>query len=81
MLGLAKLFVVLIIRTAVTAAGTPAYMAPELLQERPYNKSIDCYAFGIVLWEIFSRAVPFSGYEAADVKEAVVSGGRPKVKL
>lgn len=56
-------------------------MAPELLQERPYNKSIDCYAFGIVLWEIFSRAVPFSGYEAVDIREAVVSGGRPKVKL
>lgn len=27
-------------------------MAPELLQDRPFNKSVDVYAFGIVLWEV-----------------------------
>ena len=39
-------------RTTVTAAGTPAYMAPELLQGRPFNKAVDVYAFGILLWEV-----------------------------
>lgn len=39
-------------RTTVTAAGTPAYMAPELLQDCPFNKSVDVYAFGILLWEV-----------------------------
>lgn len=39
-------------RTSVTSAGTPAYMAPELLQERGFNKSVDVYAFGILLWEV-----------------------------
>ena len=41
-------------RTSLTSAGTPAYMAPELLQERPFNKSVDVYAFGILLWEVRS---------------------------
>ncbi|CAM9305926.1 unnamed protein product, partial [Laminaria digitata] len=68
-----------LVRTTVTTAGTPAYMAPELLQNRPFNKSIDVYAFGVLLWEVFSREIPFNGYEAADIREAVVGGGRPKV--
>jgi len=33
--------------TRVTAAGTPAYMAPELLAERPFSKSVDTYALAI----------------------------------
>ncbi|CAM9271886.1 unnamed protein product, partial [Sphacelaria rigidula] len=41
-----------LVRTTVTAAGTPAYMAPELLQGRPFNKTVDVYAFGILLWEV-----------------------------
>lgn len=43
---------VLSYRTTVTAAGTPAYMAPELLRNRPFNKSVDVYAFGVLLWEV-----------------------------
>ena len=27
-------------------------MAPELLEDRPFNKSVDVYAFGILLWEV-----------------------------
>lgn len=27
-------------------------MAPELLDGRPFNKSVDVYAFGIVLYEV-----------------------------
>eukprot|EP00903_Cladosiphon_okamuranus_P019661 g18074.t1 len=68
-----------LVRTTVTSAGTPAYMAPELLEDRPFSKSVDLYAFGILLWEIFSRDIPFAGFSAADVREAVVSGGRPRV--
>jgi len=38
-------------------AGTPSYMAPEMLNEKDlfYTKSIDIYSFGIVMYEIFSR--------------------------
>ncbi|CAM9104620.1 unnamed protein product [Discosporangium mesarthrocarpum] len=68
-----------LVRTRETTAGTPSYMAPELLENRPFNKSVDVYAFGILLWEIFSREVPFLGYEVSDIREAVLSGGRPKV--
>ncbi|CAM9229101.1 unnamed protein product, partial [Choristocarpus tenellus] len=68
-----------LVRTKVTSAGTPAYMAPELLENRPFNKSVDVYAFGFLLWEMFSSEVPFRGYELSDIREAVLSGTRPKV--
>ena len=29
-----------------TQAGTPAYMAPELLDNKVFNKSVDVYAYG-----------------------------------
>ena len=39
--------------------GTPAWMAPELFEENVYSKASDVYAYGIVLWEIVSREIPF----------------------
>ena len=42
-------------------AGTPNYMAPELLLAKPFSKSVDVYAFGILLNEAFTREVPWDG--------------------
>ncbi len=57
--------------TRVTTAGTPNYMAPELLEDRPFSKAVDVYAFGMVLWEMFARQVPFVGWRPADIRENV----------
>lgn len=43
------------------AVGTLAWMAPELFQRgTKFSKHADIYSFGMVLWEIASRAVPFA---------------------
>ena len=68
-----------LVTTKVTAAGTPAYMAPELLQSRPFSKKVDVYAFAIILWEIFQREVPWSGYAPMEVRSMVLEGARPDV--
>ena len=34
------------------AKGTPAYMAPELLQENIFTEKGDVYAFAVVIWEV-----------------------------
>jgi len=39
--------------------GTPLYMAPELVQEQPYNHSVDLWSFGIILYELFVGEPPF----------------------
>ena len=44
----------------MTRCGTPAYVAPEVMLGFPYDESIDTYAFGVVFWQIITRAKPFS---------------------
>lgn len=60
-------------------AGTPAYMAPELLENKHYTKSVDLYAFGVLLWEIFSGEIPFNRMDIPEIRSRVVSGKRPAI--
>jgi hypothetical protein len=46
--------------------GTPAYMAPEQLEERRVSTASDIYSLGLVLYEVFTGRRPF---EATTVEE------------
>jgi len=70
-----------LVRTKNTTAGTPCYMAPELLKNRSFNKSVDVYAFAILLWEIHEEAVPFFGYEPQELIGLVTRGERPRLGM
>ncbi|KAJ0034541.1 hypothetical protein Pint_24774 [Pistacia integerrima] len=52
--------------------GTLGYMAPEVLQGKPYNRRCDVYSFGICLWEIYCCDMPYPDLSFADVSSAVV---------
>jgi len=58
-------------------AGTPAYMAPELLDNKSFNKSVDVYAFGVLLCEMFTGEMPFAGVDVPTIRERVRAGERP----
>lgn len=70
-----------------TGVGTPLWMAPELIaQATDYGGEVDVYSFGIVLWELLTRATPWEseitcrGIGAAGaIRDAVSSGRRPMV--
>jgi serine/threonine protein kinase len=42
-----------------TFCGTADYLAPEVLLAKPYNKSVDWWSFGCVIFEILTGVSPF----------------------
>ncbi|CAL1543188.1 unnamed protein product [Lymnaea stagnalis] len=39
--------------------GTPLYMSPELVEEKPYDHTADLWALGCILYELFAGTPPF----------------------
>ena len=55
-------------------AGTPCYMAPELFDRKFYDDKIDVFAFGTVVWEIYTQKIPYFNCEAMEIKQKVTKG-------
>ena len=59
--GIAKLLGVASQTISGTFSGTPLYIAPEQVQGQPVSDRTDLYSLGVVYYEIFTGAPPFSG--------------------
>ena len=60
--------------------GTLAWMAPEMFSgQASYTDKIDVYSFGIVLYELVVRAIPFAGENSFGLPVQVAKGLRPKI--
>ncbi|CAL8097421.1 unnamed protein product [Calicophoron daubneyi] len=49
--------------------GTPAYLAPEVLKHRGYNRGIDMWSVGVILYVSLSGTFPFN--EEEDIAEQI----------
>ena len=53
-------------------SGTPIYMAPELFLKKSYDQSVDIFALGTLLYEIYTGDIPYYGLDPADIKDRVM---------
>ena len=54
-----------------TYCGTLEYMAPEMVNEQQYNKAIDIWSLGILLYELIHNYSPFRASNANNKEEIV----------
>ncbi|XP_003222932.2 mitogen-activated protein kinase kinase kinase 10 [Anolis carolinensis] len=57
--------------TKMSAAGTYAWMAPEVIRHSLFSKSSDVWSFGVLLWELLTGEVPYREIDALAVAYGV----------
>eukprot|EP00892_Ulva_mutabilis_P007689 jgi/Ulvmu1/5292/UM022_0086.1 len=53
--------------------GTPLYMAPELVQERTYTRTVDLWSLGVILYELYCGQPPFFTSNLVSLVNLIVS--------
>ncbi|XP_029637605.1 uncharacterized protein LOC115212919 isoform X2 [Octopus sinensis] len=57
--------------TRMSAAGTYAWMAPEVIKMSKFSKNSDVWSYGVVLWELLTGEIPYKGIDALGVAYGV----------
>jgi serine/threonine protein kinase len=59
--------------TMTGQCGTFQWMSPEVMQSQRYTEKADVFSFGIILWEVLFRQVPYQGMNSVQVSIAVIT--------
>ncbi|CUM63172.1 uncharacterized protein PRCAT00000740001 [Priceomyces carsonii] len=57
--------------TTSTFCGTPEFMAPEIIAGKPYDRSVDWWAFGVLLFQMLLCQSPFKGDDEDEIFNAI----------
>lgn len=61
---------------AMSRTGTVQWVAPEILRELPYNEKCDVFSYAVVLWELYTRNIPWHKVGAFRVANDVAYQGQ-----
>ncbi|KAK3254642.1 hypothetical protein CYMTET_36150 [Cymbomonas tetramitiformis] len=61
-------------------AGTPNYVAPEVVRGQPFDEKADVFAYGVLLWEMTTRKVPWADWQPFQIQFRMWESGCAAVR-
>ena len=60
-------------------AGTPLYTAPEVINNDTFSYPVDCWSFGVLLFELLNLSTPFKGNSTAELVASILNDAPPPI--